>query len=227
MANKFDMISAAESGTINNLNLLNETFHVFSKSPASDVTTLGGARMKSGHTTTTADVWADAIPAFFNAASETKFNLFQSIAEKDDLCIYGGNVYKHNGEAFESLGTEAEVLVDGATFSKNGKEVVKYHKNRAAINLTADNNNGDGSNNLSAKIYDAATGSTNFVSQFISSTDKTVAGVPSLGYDAVVVAGGVKLAEGLTNSNDYICNAYAGVIQFNKVRESGVTVSAW
>lgn len=227
MGNKFDMISAAESGSINNLNLLNETFHVFSKSPASNVTTLGGARLKSGHTTTASDVWADEIPAFFSAANQAKFDLFSSLAVKDDLCIFGGKVYQHNGTQFVSLGTEAEVLVDGATFQKNNKDVIKYHKNRTAINLTADNNNGDGSNNLSAKIYDAATGSTNFVSQFISSTDKMVAGVPSLAYDATVVAGGVKLAEGLTNDNDYICNAYAGVIQFNKARSSGVTVSAW
>ena len=227
MGNKFDMISANPSGSINNLNLLNETFHVFSKSPASDVTTLGGARLKSGHTTTASDVWADEIPAFFSAANQAKFDLFSTLAVKDDLCIFGGKVYQHNGTQFVSLGTEAEVLVDGATFQKNNKDVIKYHKNRTAINLTADNNNGDGSNNLSAKIYDAATGSTNFVSQFISSTDKMVAGVPSLAYDATVIAGGVKLAEGLTNDNDYICNAYAGVIQFNKARSSGVTVSAW
>lgn len=228
MGNKFDMISANPSGSINNLNLLNETFHVFSKSPASDVTTLGGARLKSGHTTTTTDVWADEIPAFFNAANQAKFDLFSTLATKDDLCIFGGKVYQHNGEQFVSLGTEAEILVDGATFQKNNKDVIKYHKNRTAINLTADNNNGDGSNNLTAKIYDAAIGSTNFVSQFISSTDKMVAGVPSLAYDATVIAGGVKLAEGLTNDNDYICNSYAGVIQFNKARSQGsVTVSAW
>ena len=227
MGNKFDMISANESGSINNLNLLNETFHVFSKSPASNVTTLGGARMKSGHTTTTSDVWADAIPAFFNAANQTKFDYFSTLAEKDDLCIFDGKVYQHNGTEFVSLGTIDEVLTDGKEFSKNNKPVIKYHKNRPAINLTADNNNGDGANNLSARIYDAAEGSTNFVPQFISSTDKMVGGVPSLSYDASVVAGGVKLAEGLTNDNDYICNAYAGVIQFNKERSSGVTVSAW
>lgn len=31
----------------------------------------------------------------------------------------------------------------------------------------------------------------------------------------------------MTADNDYICNAYAGVIQFNKARSSGVTVNAW
>ena len=36
------------------------------------------------------------------------------------------------------------------------------------------------------------------------------------------------MSEGLTNDNDYICNAYAGVIQFNKARsQDTVTVSAW
>lgn len=230
MANAFDIDKVLKNGVDQNVDthLLNETFHVFSKSPASNVTTLGGARLKSGHTTTVSDVWADEIPAFFSAANQAKFDLFGTLAVKDDLCIFGDKVYQHNGEQFVSLGTEAEILVDGATFQKNNKDVIKYHKNRTAINLTADNNNGDGSNDLTAKIYDAATGSTNFVSQFISSTDKIVAGVPSLAYDATVIAGDVKLAEGLTNDNDYICNSYAGVIQFNKARSQGsVTVSAW
>lgn len=230
MANAFDIDKVLKNGVDQNVDthLLNETFHIFSKSPASNVTTLGGARLKSGHTTTISDVWADEIPAFFSAANQAKFDLFGTLAVKDDLCIFSGKVYQHNGEQFVSLGTEAEVLIDGATFQKNNKNVIKYHKNRTAINLTADNNNGDGSNDLTAKIYDAATGSTNFVSQFISSTDKVVAGVPSLAYDATVIAGGIKLAEGLTNDNDYICNSYAGVIQFNKARsQDSVTVSAW
>lgn len=159
MANKFDTISATETTGFNNLNLLNETFHIFSKSPASPTTTLGGARLKSGHTTTATDVWSQEIPAFFNAANIGKFNDFSAIAVKDDLCLYNGEVYKHNGTAFVSLGSESAVLTDGVTFSKNGKEVIKFHKGRTAINLTADNNNGDGSDGFAAKIYNAATGS--------------------------------------------------------------------
>lgn len=222
MANKFDIDSSADT------HLLNETFHVFSKSPGSPTTTLGGARLKSGHTTTATDVWADEIPAFFNAATQAKFDLFQSKAVKDDLCLFDGKVYQHNGTAFVSLGTTDTVLVDGKTFSKNNKAVVKYHKGRTAINLTADNNNGDGSNNYTAKIYNAATGSTTFVPQFISAMDKMVDGIPSLAYDAVVSDSTGVLAEGLTADNDYICNSYAGVIQFNKTRsQDSVTVSAW
>lgn len=222
MANKFDIDSSADT------HLLNETFHVFSKSPGSPTTTLGGARLKSGHTTTATDVWADEIPAFFNAATQAKFELFQSKAVKDDLCLFDGKVYQHNGTAFVSLGTTDEVLVDGKTFSKNDKAVVKYHKGRTAINLTADNNNGDGSNDYTAKIYNAATGSTTFVPQFISAMDKMVDGIPSLAYDAVVSDNTGVLAEGLTADNDYICNSYAGVIQFNIARSQGsVTVSAW
>jgi predicted nucleic acid-binding Zn-ribbon protein len=225
MANAFNIDKGGS--TTSDTHLLNETFHVFSKSPGSPTTTLGGARLKSGHTTTASDVWADEIPAFFNAATQAKFDLFGTKAVKDDLCLFNGNVYKHNGTEFVSLGTEAEVLVDGAKFSKNGKEVVKFHKGRTAINLTADNNNGDGSNNYTAKIYNAAADSTTFVPQFISAMDKVVDGIPSLAYDAAVFAGGSQLAEGLTADNDYICNAYAGVIQFNKARSSGVTVNAW
>ena len=225
MANAFNIDKGGS--TTSDTHLLNETFHVFSKSPGSPTTSLGGARLKSGHTTTASDVWADEIPAFFNAATQAKFDLFGTKAVKDDLCLFNGNVYKHNGTEFVSLGTEAEVLVDGAKFSKNGKEVVKFHKGRTAINLTADNNNGDGSNNYTAKIYNAAADSTTFVPQFISAMDKVVDGIPSLAYDAAVFAGGSQLAEGLTADNDYICNAYAGVIQFNKARSSGVTVNAW
>ena len=225
MANAFNIDKGGS--TTSDTHLINETFHVFSKSPGSPTTSLGGARLKSGHTTTTSDVWADEIPAFFKAATQAKFDLFSTKAVKDDLCLFNGNVYQHNGTQFVSLGTEAEVLVDGATFKKNDKDVVKFHKGRTAINLTADNNNGDGSNNYTAKIYDAATGSTTFVPQFISAMDKMVDGIPSLAYDAAVFAGGSQLAEGLTADNDYICNAYAGVIQFNKARSSGVTVNAW
>ena len=226
MANAFNIDKGGS--TTSDTHLINETFHVFSKSPGSPTTSLGGARLKSGHTTTTSDVWADEIPAFFKAATQAKFDLFSTKAVKDDLCLFNGNVYQHNGTQFVSLGTEAEVLVDGATFKKNDKDVVKFHKGRTAINLTADNNNGDGSNNYTAKIYDAATGSTTFVPQFISAMDKVVDGIPSLAYDAAVFAGGSQLAEGLTADNDYICNAYAGVIQFNKARsQDTVTVSAW
>ena len=225
MANAFNIDKGGS--TTSDTHLLNETFHVFSKSPGSPTTSLGGARLKSGHTTTASDVWADEIPAFFNAATQAKFDLFGTKAVKDDLCLFNGNVYKHNGTEFVSLGTEAEILVDGAKFSKNGKEVVKFHKGRTAINLTADNNNGDGSNDYTAKIYNAATGSTTFVPQFISAMDKVVDGIPSLGYDAAVFEGTTQLAEGLTADNDYICNAYAGVIQFNKARKSGITVNAW
>ena len=225
MANAFNIDKGGS--TTSDTHLINETFHVFSKSPGSPTTSLGGARLKSGHTTTTSDVWADEIPAFFKAATQAKFDLFSTKAVKDDLCLFNGNVYQHNGTEFVSLGTEAEVLVDGATFKKNDKDVVKFHKGRTAINLTADNNNGDGSNDYTAKIYDAATGSTTFVPQFISAMDKMVDGIPSLAYDAAVFAGGSQLAEGLTADNDYICNAYAGVIQFNKARSSGVTVNAW
>lgn len=226
MANAFNIDKGGN--TTSDTHLINETFHVFSKSPASPTTTLGGARLKSGHTTTASDVWVDEIPAFFKAATQTKFDLFENTkAVKDDLCLFNGNVYRHNGTKFETLGAEDVALYDGATFSKNGKEVIKFHKGRTAINLTADNNNGDGSNNYSAKIYDAAENSTLFVPQFISAMDKMVDGIPSLGYDAAVFDGSTKLAEGLTNDNDYICNAYAGVIQFNKARESKITVNAW
>ena len=184
MANAFniDKCESATSGT----HLLNETFHIFSKSPGSPTTTFGGARLKSGHTIKASDVWANEIPAFFKALTEDKFILFQNKATKDDLCLFNNTVYRHDGTVFISLGTISEVLTDGAKFSKNGIEVIEYHKDRTAINLTAENNNGDDSNGYTAKIFDAASDSTVFVPQFISAMDKVVDGIPSTAYDVVV-----------------------------------------
>ena len=50
-----------------NFTLLNEQFHIFSKSPVRSGQLLGAARNKSGHTVTTSDVWSEDFPALFIA----------------------------------------------------------------------------------------------------------------------------------------------------------------
>ena len=242
MANKFDNVSALPSSTVaaeTNINLVNEAFHVFSKSPASPTTSLGGARNKSGHTTTSSDVWADPIPAFLYAGGNKSkfegFGLLGSSLNVNDLCFYNDSIYRWENTGTPEAPTMEFVLwkspdqiVDGLILeNKDGKGVIKYHKDRQAINLTATNNNDAGSDSLSAKIYDAPD-STTFVSQFVAPTDCMVNGIPSLGYDALVRDTKENLSEGFNADTEYLCNAYAGIIQFNSPRaQDTVWVSAY
>lgn len=219
---------------------------MFSKSPAANFTTLGGARNKSGHTTTTADVWAEEVPQFFSALNEGKFNAFKSLAKLNDLCVYAvdGKVYRW--EAIDASGTlgwkelfsSFDAIPDGQTFVNGaGVPVVRFHKNRVAQNLTPDNNNGADGDKMTAKIFGwdktanngaGAPSTTDYVTQFISPMDKMSSGVPSLGYDTVVKDSTGQLNEGFTDDVNYLTNAYAGLVQFNKKRDQGsITISAF
>ena len=65
---------------MSNFTNLNEIFHIFSKTPVADGQTLASARNKSGHTVTVNDIWADDIPAFFSAPTETHItNIINSL----------------------------------------------------------------------------------------------------------------------------------------------------
>ena len=58
--------------------------------------------------------------------------------------------------------------------------------------------------------------------------DKMSSGVPSLGYDTIVKDSTGQLNEGFTDDVNYLTNAYAGLVQFNKKRAQGsVTISAF
>jgi hypothetical protein len=72
----------------------NEKFHVFSKAPITSTQALAQSVNKSGHTTTTSDVWSQDIPWFFTTDSQSKAILYSANAKTNDLVDINGNVYK-------------------------------------------------------------------------------------------------------------------------------------
>ncbi len=220
--------------------LLLEQYHIFSKTPAAPGTTLGGARNKAGHTTTSSDIWSQEIPAFFKAYSNDDLTRFASLAKKNDLVLLAykksdtepnGAVLKFVDGAWTKIHDSIASIPDGTEFynSVDTKPVIRFHQNSAAVILSGDNNNTDGSNGFSAKIcaWDKSTNTPfpasamKFVPQFVSPMDKMVSGIPSSGYDAIVKVGTTEddiLAESTTSAAGYIANSYAGIIHFNTAR---------
>ena len=234
----FDIDSGADN------HLLNEQFHVFSKSPASVATALGDASNRSGHTVTASDVWGQEIPAFFYAKTQAVADTYKSLAKTNDLCRIGNSVaIFENGDWVVKYNSYTDIP-DGHKFKNaNGDEVIRFHKNRLAYNLNLDNNAADDGLNTTAKIqgwdeengkvYDYVATAPKFVSQFVTSTDKIVDGIPSKGFGPFVMAGTTTgditkvLPEGTSDSNHYIANSFAGIIQFNKARTDAIYVHAF
>ena len=220
--------------------LLLEQYHIFSKTPAAPTTALGGARNKAGHTTTSSDIWSQEIPAFFKAYSDDDLTRFATLAKKNDLVLlaYKKSETEPNGAVLKFVdGTWTKIhdsiasIPDGTEFynSVDTKPVIRFHQNSAAVILSGDNNNTDGSNGFSAKIcsWDESTNAPfpasalKFVPQFVSSMDKMINGIPSSGYDAIVKVGTTEddiLAESPSSPAGYIANNYAGIIHFNTAR---------
>lgn len=231
-----------DSGTDNHL--LNEQFHVFSKSPASVATALGDASNRSGHTVTASDVWGQEIPAFFYAKTQAVADSYKSLAKTNDLCRIGNSVaIFENGNWVVKYNSYTDIP-DGHKFKNaNGDEVIRFHKNRLAYNLNLDNNAADDGLNTTAKIqgwdeengkvYDYVATAPKFVTQFVTSTDKIVDGIPSKGFGPFVMAGTTTgditkvLPEGTSDQNHYIANSFAGIIQFNKARTDAIYVHAF
>lgn len=223
--------------------LLLEQYHIFSKTPAAPTTALGGARNKAGHTTTSSDIWSQEIPAFFKAYSDDDLTRFATLAKKNDLVLlaYKKSETEPNGAVLKFVdGTWTKIhdsiasIPDGTEFynSVDTKPVIRFHQNSAAVILSGDNNNTDGSNGFSAKIcsWDESTNAPfpasalKFVPQFVSSMDKMINGIPSSGYDAIVKVGTTEddiLAESPSSPAGYIANNYAGIIHFNTARSDG------
>lgn len=234
----FDIDSGADN------HLLNEQFHVFSKSPASVATALGDASNRSGHTVTASDVWGQEIPAFFYAKTQAVADSYKSLAKTNDLCRIGNSVaIFENGNWVVKYNSYTDIP-DGHKFKNaNGDEVIRFHKNRLAYNLNLDNNAADDGLNTTAKIqgwdeenskvYDYVATAPKFVTQFVTSTDKIVDGIPSKGFGPFVMAGTTTgditkvLPEGTSDSNHYIANSFAGIIQFNKARTDAIYVHAF
>ena len=231
-----------DSGTDNHL--LNEQFHVFSKSPASVATALGDASNRSGHTVTASDVWGQEIPAFFYAKTQSVADSYKSLAKTNDLCRIGNSVaIFENGNWVVKYNSYTDIP-DGHKFKNaNGDEVIRFHKNRLAYTLNLDNNAGDDGLNTTAKIqgwdeannkvYDYVDTAPKFISQFVTSTDKIVDGIPSKGFGPFVMAGTTTgditkvLPEGTSDPNHYIANSFAGIIQFNQDRTDAIYVHAF
>ena len=238
----FDIDSGADN------HLLNEQFHVFSKSPASVATALGDATNKSGHTVAASDVWAQKIPAFFYAKTAAAAEAFKPLAKVNDLCRIGNSISIFDGADWVHTYDTYGDIPDGHVFKNaDGEGVVRFHKNRVAHLLTLDNNANDNGAGTTAKIqgWDVTAGEIDpetgkpvgapypyvetapkFVSQFVTSTDNIVDGVPSKGYGPIVMVGTTTgdvtkaLVEGTESAEHYVANSFAGIIQYNKARDN-------
>ena len=188
-------------------------YHTLSKYPVDENTSLANVRNKSGHTVTTSDIWASEIPAFFVVYDDDTRNSLA--ATEGDLCKQGSTLYEYKNGAW----SVRNALTDGEVIGG----IIKYHKGCKAVILTDTNNSGTGGNGYSVRIRPNSdtSGTGPFISSFISSMDKVVNGIPSVGYDPVIhdttSSTGFR-GEG-TGTNDYIANCYGGVITFNTKRD--------
>lgn len=198
-------------------------YHTLSKYPVDENTSLANVRNKSGHTVTTSDIWASEIPAFFVVYDDDTRN---SLAAKEgDLCTQGSQLYEYKDGAWATR----DALVDGEVIGG----VIKYHKGCKAVILTDTNNSGTGGNGYSVRIRPNGAAATDpFIDSFISSMDKVVNGIPSMGYNPVVhdTTSATGFRDEGTGTNDFIANCYGGVITFNTKRndaESKITIDVF
>ena len=208
----------------------NVKFHAFSKSPVSPDTTLGGAVNPSGHTITTSQVRSQDIPAFLNTFQGTKETAITWLGTNyatpahNDIVFYGGEFkagfdtpkcLKYNGET----STWEDFDITKATTLKNAddKDVIAVHQNCETVFVDGGNNAATNSNRWSLFVK-KSDGS--ILDHFVASTDKIVAGMPSLGYNALVLWNGAAIDEGELDAN-YVGNTFAGIIHLNKQYANG------
>ena len=197
----------------------NEKFHVFSKSPVTGSQALSQAVNKSGHTTTTSDVWAQEIPWFYATDSQANAIKYSKNAKTNDLVDINGSVYirknttefPYNAEgAFETMWSAYDLSANPVLKNSAGEEVLRYHEGVSASLLTTGNNANQASN-FAARIWVDG----HLIEQFVASTDKILDGFPSTGYGVSLWNGSTPISEGELDDN-FIANSYAGVIQLNK-----------
>ena len=207
-------------------------FHTFSKSPVSKDTTLGGAVNPSGHTVTTTQVRAQDIPAFLNTFQGTKEQAITWLGTNyptpvhNDIVFYGGE-FKAGFSTPKCLKWNAKLEtpawedfdITTATTLKNAddKDVIAVHQNLETVFVDGSNNAATNSNRNSLFVK-RADGS--ILDHFVASTDKIVAGMPSLGYNALVLWNGGAIDEGELDAN-YIGNTFAGIVHLNKQYSTG------
>lgn len=197
----------------------NEKFHVFSKSPITSTQALAQSVNKSGHTTTTSDVWSQDIPWFFTTDSQAKAIGYSKNARTNDLVDINGVVYKRKDTkdapynasgSFDSM-WEPYSLYDGLILENSqGEGVIKVHQGVEATLLTT-GNNANQSSFSAARIWVGGV----LIPQFVQSTDKIIDGFPATGYGVSLWNNGNPISEGEANGN-FIANSYAGIIQLNQ-----------
>lgn len=218
-------------------------FHTFSKSPVSKDTTLGGAVNPSGHTVTTSQVRAQDIPAFLNTFQGTKEQAITWLGNNyptpahNDIVFYGGEfkagfstpkclIYVSKQEVDDELvdlpseqcGWQDFDITTAATLKNSeGKDVIAVHQNCTTVFVDGSNNAATNSNRNSLFVK-RADGS--ILDHFVASTDKIVAGMPSLGYNALVLWNSAAIDEGELDAN-YIGNTFAGIVHLNKQYSTG------
>lgn len=216
----------------------NVKFHAFSKSPVSPDTTLGGAVNPSGHTITTSQVRAQDIPAFLNTFQGTKDTAITWLGKNyatpahNDIAYYGGEFkagfdtpkcLKYNGktstwEDFDLKYTDRQNKVLRTTLKNaDDKDVLAIHQDCSTVFVDGGNNAATNSNRWSLFVK-KADGS--ILDHFVASTDKIVAGMPSLGYNALVMLNNAAIDEGELDAN-YVGNTFAGIIHLNKQYANG------
>lgn len=210
----------------------NVKFHGFSKSPVSPDTTLGGAVNASGHTITTSQVRSQDIPAFLNTFQGSKELALTWLASNypepanNDIVYYGGNFktgfnvpkcLKYN--ATNSTWEDFDLVNAGTLKNAEGKDVIKIHQTLTCKFVDGDNNAATNSNRWSLFVYTDVENNKK-LDHFVASTDKFANGMPSLGYNALVLWNGAAIDEGELDAN-YVGNTFAGIVHLNKQYATG------
>lgn len=210
----------------------NVKFHAFSKSPVSPDTTLGGAVNPSGHTITTSQVRAQDIPAFLNTFQGTKEQAITWLGTNyatpahNDIVFYGGEFkagfstpkcLKYNAKAETPAWEDFDITKATTLKNADDKDVIAVHQDCTTVFVDGGNNAATNSNRWSLFVK-KSDGS--ILDHFVASTDKIVAGMPSLGYNALVMWKGAAIDEGELEAN-YVGNTFAGIIHLNKQYATG------
>lgn len=218
-------------------------FHTFSKSPVHGTLGLGDAVNPSGHTVTSSQVRTDDIPWFIDTFQGNKDAALTWLAENadearhNDIAYYGAK-FKAGFDKPQCLIYVSKKEVEGklvdlpaeecgwqdfslktATTLKNseGKDVIAIHKNCAVEYVDGGNNASTNSNRWSMFVK---TADGRILDHFVASTDKIHQGMPSSGYNALVLKSGAAIDEGELDNN-YIGNTFAGIIHFNSQQTAG------
>ena len=210
----------------------NVKFHAFSKSPVSPDTTLGGGVNPSGHTITTSQVRSQDIPAFLNTFQGTKEQAITWLGTNyatpahNDIVYYGGEFkagfstpkcLKYNAKAETPAWEDFDITAAATLKNADDKDVIAVHQDCTTVFVDGGNNAATNSNRWSLFVK-KSDGS--ILDHFVASTDKIVAGMPSLGYNALVLWNGAAIDEGELDAN-YVGNTFAGIVHLNKQYATG------